>query len=183
MRVFECSGWLEARWPLDGWVYCTWLDTSEQFCTEATSVVLLKLILNSSKTKGCSRNYPRGGVFFQTPPPPGHVESEPPDPWPPGHVSALINPPHYGSNTPWPPGQGYRPPTPTPRTHCQQNILHPQDKKGACGPPTPEDNFWNSPNAAPTRRLPYDETRRGASTSSRGSWWWCGCSHDYDSAF
>ena len=35
---------------------------------------------------------------------------------------------------------------PTPRTHCQQNTLHPQDKKvPAAHPPTPEDNFWNSP--------------------------------------
>ena len=64
--------------------------------------------------------------FFPTPPPPGHT-------WvgalrPPGHVSALINLPHYGSNTPWPPGQVTSPP-PTPRTHCQQNTLHPQDKK------------------------------------------------------
>ena len=40
----------------------------------------------------------RGAHFFQTPPPPGETWSQPPRP--PGHVSALINPPHYGSNTP-----------------------------------------------------------------------------------
>ena len=40
-----------------------------------------------------------GGIFFLDPSiPRTHVESEPPRP--PGHVSALINPPHYGSNTP-----------------------------------------------------------------------------------
>ena len=61
-------------------------------------------------------------------------------PQPPGHISALINLPHYGSNTPWPPGQVTSPP-PTPRTHCQQNTLHPQDKVFV----PPEDNFWNSP--------------------------------------
>ena len=38
-------------------------------------------------------------------------------PRPPGHVRALINLPHYGSNMPWPPGQ-VTPPPPTPRTHC-----------------------------------------------------------------
>ena len=82
--------------------------------------------------KGCSRNYPRGGTFFfQTPPSPGHTWSRSP-PRPPGHVSALINLPHYGSNTSGPPGQVTSPP-PTPRTHCQQNTLHPQDKK-VCPP-------------------------------------------------
>ena len=64
-------------------------------------------------------------------------------PRPPGHVSALINPPHYGSNMPWPPGQ-VTPPPPTPRTHCQQNTLPSQDKKVFAAHP-PEDNFWNSP--------------------------------------
>ena len=64
--------------------------------------------------------------FFQTPPPPGHTWSQSP-PRPPEHVSALINLPHYGSNTPWPPGQVTSPPS-TPRTHCQQNTLHPPDK-------------------------------------------------------
>ena len=49
-------------------------------------------------------------------------------PRPPGHVSALIKPPHHGSNMPWPPGQ-VTPPPPTPRTHCQQNTLPPPDKK------------------------------------------------------
>ena len=53
-------------------------------------------------------------------------------PRPPGHVSALINLPHYGSNTPWPPGQ-VNSPLPTCQTHCQQNTLHPQDKK-VCPP-------------------------------------------------
>ena len=56
-------------------------------------------------------------------------------PRPPGHVSALINPPHYGSNMPWPPGQ-VTPPPPTPRTHCQQNTLPPPDKKVSAAHPT-----------------------------------------------
>ena len=64
-------------------------------------------------------------------------------PQPPGHVSALINPPHYGSNMPWPPGQ-VTPPPPTPRTHCQQNTLPSTGQKSVCAPP-PEHNFWNSP--------------------------------------
>ena len=65
-------------------------------------------------------------------------------PRPPGHVSALINQPHYGSNMPWPPRISYTPPlghvvnkTPSP----------PQDKNvPAAHPLPPEDNFWNSPN-------------------------------------
>ena len=66
-------------------------------------------------------------------------------PRPPGHVSALINQPHYGSNMPWPPGQ-VTPHPPTPRTSCQQNTLPPpQDKKVPAAHPPPEDNFWNSP--------------------------------------
>ena len=41
-----------------------------------------------------------GELFFSDPSTPRtHMESEPP-PRPPGHVSALINLPHYGSNTP-----------------------------------------------------------------------------------
>ena len=44
-------------------------------------------------------------------------------PRPPGHVSALINPPHYGPNMPWPPGQ-VAPPNHTPRTHFQQPPPH-----------------------------------------------------------
>ena len=68
-------------------------------------------------------NYPQGGAqFFSDPSIPRartNMDSEPP-PRPPGHVSALINPPHYGSNMPWPPGQV----TPTPRTHCQQNSIN-----------------------------------------------------------
>ena len=55
-------------------------------------------------------------------------------PRPAGHVSALINLSHYGSNTPWAPGQVTSPP-PTPRTHCQKNTLHPQDKKVFAAPP------------------------------------------------
>ena len=75
-----------------------------------------------------------GGHFFFSDPsiPRTHMESEPPRP--PGHVSALINLPHYGSNTPWPPGQVTSPP-PTPQTHCQQNTLHPQDINVFVPPP------------------------------------------------
>ena len=75
------------------------------------------------ESKGCSRKYPRGGPHFFSDPstPRTHMESE--SPRPPGHVSALINLPHYGSNTPWPPGQ----------------VTSPQ-----CLWP-PQDNFWNSP--------------------------------------
>ena len=83
-----------------------------------------------------------GGTFFFRPLHPQDTHGVR-APRPPGHVSALINLPHYGSNTPWPPGQVTSPP-PTPRTHCQQNTLHPQDKKVFAAPP-PEDNFWNSP--------------------------------------
>ena len=55
-------------------------------------------------------------------------------PRPSGHVSALINPPHYGSNMPWPPGQVI-PPPPTSQTHCQQNTLPPTGRKSVCAPP------------------------------------------------
>ena len=65
-------------------------------------------------------------------------------PRPPGHVSALINLPHYGSNTPWSPGQVTSPP-PTPRS---TKPPPPTGQKSVfnCGSP-PEDNFWNSPKA------------------------------------
>ena len=52
-------------------------------------------------------------------------------PWPPGHVSALINPPHYRSNTPWPPGQV----TPPPLRHVNKHPP-PTGQKSACGPPS-----------------------------------------------
>ena len=91
--------------------------------------------------KGCSRNYPGVATFFSDPSTPRtHMESEPPRP--PGHISALINLPHYGSNTPWPPGQVTSPPlrhivNKTPSTHRTKKCLR---------PPPPQDNFWNSPN-------------------------------------
>ena len=83
--------------------------------------------LDYFERKGCSRNYPKGGTFFFRPLHPQDTHGVR-APRPPGHVSALINLPHYGSNTSWPQGQVTYPP-PTPRTHCQQNTLHPQDKK------------------------------------------------------
>ena len=75
-----------------------------------------------------------GGTFFFRPLHPQDTQGVG-APRPPGHVSALINPPHYGSNMPWPPGQ-VTPPSPTPRTHCQQNTLPPPpDKKVFAAPP------------------------------------------------
>ena len=79
-----------------------------------------------------------GTFFFQTPPPPGHTWSQSPS-RPPGHVSALINPPQYGSNMPWPPRTSYPHPSDTSTKHPP-----PTGQKSACGP-TPQDNFWNSP--------------------------------------
>ena len=69
-----------------------------------------------------------GGAHFLSDPstPRTHNESQLPDPQ--DTVSALINPPHYRWNMPWPPGQVTSPP-PTPWTHCQQNTLPPPDKK------------------------------------------------------
>ena len=49
--------------------------------------------------KGCSRNYPWGGTFFFRPLHPQDTQGVG-APRPPGHVSALIKPPHYGSNMP-----------------------------------------------------------------------------------
>ena len=43
---------------------------------------------------------------------------------PPGHASALVNPPHYGSNMPWPPGQV----TPHPSDMLSTKHPPPQDK-------------------------------------------------------
>ena len=96
----------------------------------------------TESSKGCSRNYPRGArFFFQTPPTPRtHMESEPPRP--PGHVSALINPPHYGSNMPWPPGQ-VTPPPPHPSDTLSTKHPPPPDTKVFAAP---QDNFWHSPN-------------------------------------
>ena len=94
-----------------------------------------------SGTKGCSRNYPRGAAFFFRPlhPQDTHGVSAP---RPPGHVSALINPPHYELNMPWPPGQ-VTPPHPS-----DTSTKHPPPTgpKSACAPPPREflehQNFW-----------------------------------------
>ena len=51
--------------------------------------------------------------------------------WPPGHVSALINPPHYRSNTPWLPGQVTAHPSDTLSTKHPP----PTGQKSACAPP------------------------------------------------
>ena len=65
-------------------------------------------------------------------------------PRPPGHVSALINPPHYGSNMPWPPRTSY-PSIPHPSDTLLTKYPPPHTgQKSVCAPP-PEDNFWNSP--------------------------------------
>ena len=58
--------------------------------------------------------------------------------WLPGHVSALINLPHYGSNMPWPPGQ-VTPHPPHPLDTLSTKHPPPTGQKSACGPPTPED--------------------------------------------
>ena len=42
---------------------------------------------------------------------------------------------------PWPPGQV----TPHPSDTLSTKHPPPTGQKSACGPPTPEDNFWNSP--------------------------------------
>ena len=39
---------------------------------------LNKLPKQAARLKGCSRNYPGGALFFQTPPPPGHTWSQSP---------------------------------------------------------------------------------------------------------
>ena len=84
----------------------------------------------SAMCKGCSRNYPGGAFFFQTPPPPGHTWSQSaPPPRPSGHVSASINQPHYGSNTPWLPGQV----TPHPLDMSTNTLPH-RTKKSASPP-------------------------------------------------
>ena len=72
-----------------------------------------------------------GGHFFlQTSPPPGQTWSQSP-PRPPGHVSALINTPHYGANMPWPPGQV----TPNPSDTLSTKHPPPTGQKSACVPP------------------------------------------------
>ena len=68
------------------------------------------------------------GAHFSDPSTPRtHMESEPP-PQLPGHVSALINLPHYGSNMPWPPRQVTPPPfghIKTPSPHRTKMCLQP----------------------------------------------------------
>ena len=86
-------------------------------------------LITCRAAKGCSRNYPRGGTGFSRPlhPQDKHGVRAP---QPPGHLSALINPPHYRSNTCWPPRQV----APTPRTHCQQNTPPPHRTKKCLWP-------------------------------------------------
>ena len=74
----------------------------------------------------------RGGTFVFRPlhPQDKHGVRAPPQPR--GHASALINPPHYGSNMPGPPGQV----TPPPLGHIvNKTPSTPQDKKVPAGPP------------------------------------------------
>ena len=80
-----------------------------------------------------------GGTFFFRPLHPQDTHGVR-APRPPGHVSALINLPHYGSNTPWPPGQVTPPP---PLGHTVNKTPSPHRTKKCLCPP--EDNFWNSP--------------------------------------
>ena len=100
-----------------------------------------------SSSKGCSRNYPQGGHFFFRPLHPQDTHGVR-APRPPGNVSALINPPHYGSNMPWPPGQVTPHPPPHPSDTLSTKHPPPTGQKSVCGPP-PEDNFWNSPKYRP----------------------------------
>ena len=72
-------------------------------------------------------------------------------PPPSGHVSALITPrPHYGSNTPWAPGQVTPPPHPSDMLSTKQPP--PTGQKVPAAHPR-EDNFWNSPNAFPISQI------------------------------
>ena len=71
-------------------------------------------------------------------------------PRPPGHVSVLINLAPLWIKYALTPRTSYSP-SPTPRTHCQQNTP-PQDKKKVpAAHPPPENNFWNSPYACEHR--------------------------------
>ena len=81
-----------------------------------------------------------GHSFFQTPPPQDtHVVRAP---RPSGHVSALINPhPTMDQLRLDPPDKL----SPVPLRHVNKTPSPPTEQKRACGPPTPEDNFWNSP--------------------------------------
>ena len=69
-------------------------------------------------------------------------------PRPPGHVSALINLPHYGSNTSWPPAQDKLPPHSPPLGHIVNKTPSTHRTKKCLRPP--QDNFWNSPNGLET---------------------------------
>ena len=77
-------------------------------------------------TLGLFQKLSWGDTFFFSDPstPRTHMGSEPPD---------SQHTPHYGSNMPWLPGQ-VTPHSPTPRAHCQQNTLPPQDKKVSAPP-------------------------------------------------
>ena len=100
-----------------------------------------------TKWEACLRAVPEiilgGAAFFFRPLHPQDTHGVR-APQPPGHVSALINLPHYESNMPWPPGQVTLHP-PLPLGHVNKTPS-PTGHKRACSPPTPQDNFWNSPN-------------------------------------
>ena len=93
---------------------------------------------NSKEVRAVPDFILRGGhIFFQTPQPPGHAWSQS-SPTP-RTRKCLINPPYYGSNMPWPPGQVTHPPL----RHVVNKHPPSTGQKSACGPP--QDNFWNSP--------------------------------------
>ena len=104
------------------------------FCGPGESFWQSSKTSNQMGTKGCSRNYPQGGLatFFFRPlhPQDKHGMRAP---WPPGHVSALINPPHYGSNMPWPAGQV----TSHPSDKVSTKHPPPTGQKSVCSPPPP----------------------------------------------
>ena len=74
-----------------------------------------------------------GGTFFFRPLHPQDTHGVR-APRPPGHVSALINPPHYGANMPWPPGQVTLYP-PHPLDTLSTTPPPPQDKQVPVPPP------------------------------------------------
>ena len=129
---------------LRGKKVCFWLGVKKKVCTgeknhspppHIASGLPLTITLPLLPSLGLFQKLSWGGTFFFRPLHPQDTHGVR-APQPPGHVSALINPPHYVSNTPWPPGQVTLHPL-IPETCCQQNTLPSTGQKSACGPRTP----------------------------------------------
>ena len=112
--------------------FVSWLRFSQWLCVQTSDLVAgIPCQAMCSLLSAVPEIIPGGGATFffrRLHPQDTHRVRAP---RPPGHVCALINPPHYRSNMPWPPGQV----TPHPSDTLSTKHPPPTGQKSVCGPP------------------------------------------------